>query len=215
MWKTTKKKHTFPRSEIFFSFDNIAVSQDHGRISEENHYYAFGQKITGICTAAFNKLPKKFNYQGDYSEDEDNTGWDEFDLRMYDPQIGRRTGADPYDEFPSPYVGMGNNPVNNVDEDGGGVEGPLLAAGISDASINNFGQALLNAGYCIPCEFESNAMTLADVYVIAKKVPQLTFTDKFNIYSEVFKYVLWDSWKGIGRDALIRGNGPRISCISQ
>jgi len=103
-------------------FDNLTVSQDHGRIAEENHYYAFGQKIAGICTSAFNKPPaNKFNYQGDYSEEEDNTGWNEFDLRLYDPQIGRWTGADPYDQFASPYVGMGNDPVNNVDPDGGGV----------------------------------------------------------------------------------------------
>ncbi|MBX3240737.1 MAG: hypothetical protein KIT80_00125 [Chitinophagaceae bacterium] len=26
---------------------------------------------------------------------------------------------DPYDQFPSPYTGMGNNPVNGVDPDGG------------------------------------------------------------------------------------------------
>jgi len=103
-------------------FDDLQVSQDHGRISEENHYYAFGQKIAGICTKAFNKLTNPFNYQGDYSEEEANTGWDEFDLRMYDPQIGRWASTDPYGEFASPYIGMGNDPVNTVDPDGGGVD---------------------------------------------------------------------------------------------
>jgi hypothetical protein len=36
-----------------------------------------------------------------------------------DPQIGRFVNADPYDQFPSPYTGMGNDPVNNVDPSGG------------------------------------------------------------------------------------------------
>ncbi|HVW60954.1 MAG TPA: RHS repeat-associated core domain-containing protein, partial [Puia sp.] len=109
-------------------------------IAEENHYYAFGQKIAGICTKAFNKLPpNSFNYQGDYSEEEENTLWNEFDLRMYDPQIGRWTGADPYDEFASPYVGMGDDPVNNVDPDGGEIN---LGSGLWSTS---FGWGLTGA----------------------------------------------------------------------
>ncbi|GGA82750.1 DUF6443 domain-containing protein [Puia dinghuensis] len=112
-------------------FDNFTVTDDHGAISEETHYYAFGQKIAGLCTSAFKKLPNKFHYQGDYSEEEENTLWNEFDLRMYDPQIGRWTGADPYDEFASPYVGMGNDPVNTVDENGGDVDpSGFLGAGL-------------------------------------------------------------------------------------
>jgi RHS repeat-associated protein len=108
-------------------FDDLSVSQVHGRISEETHYYAFGQKIAGISTVAFNKLTSKHHYRADYSEEEENTGWNEFDLRMYDPQLGRWTGADPYDEFASPYIGFANDPVNNIDEDGGGV-GDVIGA---------------------------------------------------------------------------------------
>jgi RHS repeat-associated protein len=134
-------------------FDDLQVSQDHGRISEENHYYAFGQKIAGICTKAFNKLTNPFNYQGDYSEEETYTGWDEFDLRMYDPQIGRWTGVDPYDQFASPYVGMGNDPVNNVDPDGGDADlftalGSAAVGGIIAYEIarNNTSNAWARAG---------------------------------------------------------------------
>jgi hypothetical protein len=42
---------------------------------------------------------------------------------MYDAQIGRWTGADPYDQTASPHVGMGNDPINNVDPDGGSYNG--------------------------------------------------------------------------------------------
>lgn len=111
-------------------FDNLAVQQAHGNISEETHYYAFGQKIAGIGSTGFQKLPSKYHYQGSFSEEEENTEWNEFDLRMYDPQVGRWTRMDPYDQFASPFVGMGNDPVSNVDENGGFLyeEGAIVGA---------------------------------------------------------------------------------------
>ncbi len=102
-------------------FDEFYVTQEHSAISEESHYYPHGLKIAAISSRAFNKLENKYGYQGDYSEQESETGWNEFALRNYDPQIGRWTGVDPYDEFASPYVGMGNDPINNIDPDGGSI----------------------------------------------------------------------------------------------
>ncbi len=106
-------------------FDNLLVSQEHSRNAEESHYYPFGLKIAGISSKAFNKLSNKYNYQGDFAENEEETAWDEFDLRMYDAQIGRWTGVDPYDGFFSPYLAMGNNPVAMIDPDGGDPEPPI------------------------------------------------------------------------------------------
>lgn len=57
-----------------------------------------------------------FGYQRIYSkEEEEETGYDEFALRTYDPTTGRWLSTDPYDQFASPYLGMGNDPVNKVD----------------------------------------------------------------------------------------------------
>lgn len=42
-----------------------------------------------------------------------------FELRMYDGVTGRWTGVDPYGQFYSSYLGMGNNPTRNTDPDGG------------------------------------------------------------------------------------------------
>jgi RHS repeat-associated protein len=111
-------------------FDNFEVTHIRGRLIEENAYYPYGLKINGLSAKAFDKGDNKYGYQGDFSEKEEETGWDEFDLRMYDAQIGRWTGVDPYDEFASPYLGMGGNPVNFVDEDGGsaGFWGALAGA---------------------------------------------------------------------------------------
>ena len=75
--------------------------------------------MEALCAKAYNKPHNAFGYQGDYSEGEEETGYNEFDLRLYDPQTGRWISTDPYDQFASPYIGMGNDPVNIVDPDGG------------------------------------------------------------------------------------------------
>ncbi len=100
-------------------FDNFVVSHERGRIVEENHYYSYGLKIEGISSRAQSTILNKYGYQGDFSEHDEATALDEFDLRHYDPQIGRWTTTDPYEQFANPYLGMGNSPVNNVDPDGG------------------------------------------------------------------------------------------------
>ena len=61
----------------------------------------------------------RFGYQGEFAEQDDETGWNAFELRMYDSQIGRWMAPDPYGQYWSPYVGMGNNPESGVDPDGG------------------------------------------------------------------------------------------------
>jgi hypothetical protein len=45
-------------------------------------------------------------------------GWFMFPLRPYDPAI-RWVTVDTYDQFDSPYVGMGNDPISGIDPDGG------------------------------------------------------------------------------------------------
>jgi RHS repeat-associated protein len=100
-------------------FDNLQVRHDRGRILEENHYYAYGLKIAALSSKAFGGAPNNYQYQGDYSEFDDDLGWNDFMLRSYDPQIGRFLQHDPYDQFASGYVGMGNDPGNGVDPSGG------------------------------------------------------------------------------------------------
>jgi hypothetical protein len=42
-----------------------------------------------------------------------------FELRLWDGRLGRWLSVDPYGQYHSPYLGMGNNPVNGIDPDGG------------------------------------------------------------------------------------------------
>jgi RHS repeat-associated protein len=60
----------------------------------------------------------RYDYQGAYSDKDPITGWNNFQLRMYDGKIGRWLGTDPAGQFASPYVGMANNPVTGVDPTG-------------------------------------------------------------------------------------------------
>ncbi|MFL9483957.1 DUF6443 domain-containing protein [Chitinophagaceae bacterium LWZ2-11] len=138
-------------------FDNFAVTHQRGRILQEHHYYPYGLQIAGISGKAFGKMDNGYRYQGTYSEFEEETGFTNFDLRSYDAQLGRWTSIDPYDQYASGYMGMGNNPVNGVDEDGGwsagltGMAVGAVAGGVSGYMIakNNGGNvwSSLGAGF--------------------------------------------------------------------
>jgi hypothetical protein len=47
-----------------------------------------------------------------------------FQLRLWDGRIGRWLSPDPYGQYASPYLGMGNNPIGLVDPDGGRTASP-------------------------------------------------------------------------------------------
>lgn len=64
-------------------------------------------------------MKNAYLYQGDFSEFDEDIGWNQFDLRAYDPQVGRFVQADPFHQFPSPYTDMGNDPINLIDPSGG------------------------------------------------------------------------------------------------
>ena len=59
----------------------------------------------------------RYAYQG--QEKDTETGKEAFQLRLWDARIGRWLTTDPMGEFSSPYLGMGNNPLNKIDPDGG------------------------------------------------------------------------------------------------
>ncbi len=64
----------------------------------------------------------RYGYQGEYAEDEteeDGIKANSFQLRLYNPRLGRWLSPDPYGQYVSPYLAMGNNPTNSVDPDGG------------------------------------------------------------------------------------------------
>ncbi len=59
----------------------------------------------------------RYAFQG--QEKDPETGKEAFQLRLWDGRIGRWLTTDPYGQYNSPYVGMGNDPINGIDPDGG------------------------------------------------------------------------------------------------
>ena len=61
----------------------------------------------------------RYNYQAQFAERDLETSWNHFELREFDPVIGRWMVMDPLRQYWSPYNGMGNDPVNHIDPTGG------------------------------------------------------------------------------------------------
>ena len=79
-------------------------------------YFPFGMELPGRTYRSTNAY--RFGYQGQFAEKDQETGYNQFEARLYDARIGRWLTKDPAGQFWSPYVGMGNNPVSGVDPDG-------------------------------------------------------------------------------------------------
>jgi RHS repeat-associated protein len=80
-------------------------------------YYPYGMVMQSTVSAQ----AYRYGYQGQFAEKDEETQLNAFELRMYDPVIGRWMSVDPKRQYNSSYIGMGNNPVNGIDPDGGGM----------------------------------------------------------------------------------------------
>jgi RHS repeat-associated protein len=89
-------------------------------------------KIAGISSTKAGdvnegELKNRRQYQGAFAEYDEDIQWNDFALRNYDPQIARWVQQDPYQQFASPYVALGGDPVNNIDPDGGWAAAGIFA----------------------------------------------------------------------------------------
>ena len=62
---------------------------------------------------------ERYRYAFQGQEKDPETGKEAFQLRLWDARIGRWLTTDPAGQHPSPYLGMGNNPISRIDPDGG------------------------------------------------------------------------------------------------
>ncbi len=92
-------------------------------------YYPFGMPMPNRTLSGAEGY--RYAYQG--QEKDPETGKEAFELRLWDARIGRWLTTDPYGEFSSPYLGMGNNPIRLIDPDGGSTD-DIYALG-EDGSI--------------------------------------------------------------------------------
>ena len=157
-----------------------------GNIIEENHYYSYGLKIAAISSKKLGDtyegtLKNNYLYQGAYSEMDDDIGWNDFALRNYDPQVGRWVQHDPYDLFfESQYVGMGNDPVNNIDPTGGIYIPPIGGMSQTAATAITLGEVIIQS-VSHAAKVVSGISTVLTIATITSKV----FTAA-NIINSVF-----------------------------
>lgn len=78
-------------------------------------YFSFGMPMAN--RQIVNGEPYRYGYQG--QEVDPETGKPAFQLRLWDARIGRWLTTDPASQYHSPYMGMGNNPITQIDPDGG------------------------------------------------------------------------------------------------
>lgn len=110
-------------------------------------YYSDYFPIGSPMTLASNDY--RYGYQGQFAEADKETGWSNFQLRMYDPVIGRWMSTDPYRQYASPYVGMGNNYLNGLDPDGGAwhiLAGAIIGGGYAAVQLGIEGKLDLSKG---------------------------------------------------------------------
>jgi RHS repeat-associated protein len=115
-------------------FDNFKVTNNHGAILEENHYYAYGLKIASISSKVLADPNEGFTTNKNLLNDKElideaDLNWYDYGFRNYDPQIGRFVQLDPLtDDYPelTPYQYCNDEPIANVDLDG--AEADMAAA---------------------------------------------------------------------------------------
>ena len=82
-------------------------------LTAKTDYYPFGMPMPN---RGFGTNSYRYAFQG--QEKDSETGKEAFELRLWDGRIGRWLTVDPAGQYSSPYLGMGNNPINGVDPDG-------------------------------------------------------------------------------------------------
>lgn len=109
---------------------------ERAEIASNTDYYPFGmvhsgQYVDGLAAGY------KYSFQGKEFQDESGLNWHDFGSRMYDPALGRWMATDPQNQFASPYLALGNNPITMVDPDGESVvTTAVLYAAAGGGTIN-------------------------------------------------------------------------------
>lgn len=106
-------------NRVSYTDTNGNGSIESGELASKRSYYPFGLQHAGAfqyqdgLAAVY-----KYTFQGKEYQDEDGLNWHDFGSRMYDSQLGRWMATDPQNQFGSPYLALGNNPINSIDPDG-------------------------------------------------------------------------------------------------
>ena len=147
-------------------------------------YYPFGEKLFSRNSSS----NYRYAFQGQQLDNE--TGMEAFELRLWDGRIGRWLSPDPYGEFHSPYLGMGNNPISLIDPDGGKTTGsgtdpdpPIATEHLDEVTVIGTNKSSSIAkGYSFDHKTFQNSLFLASMPIgIAEDYLKTLTKDKFLI----------------------------------
>jgi RHS repeat-associated protein len=136
---------------LFFDEFSVTLQAKPLEVLYTADYYAYGEVMREWKHADLDK--HRYGYQGDFAEKDSETGFSHFELRDYDSKIGRWLVPDPMRQFASPYVGMGNDPINGVDPDGGWLFGLFGSTSAQRQALREW----KDAGYTTSGWFSGNA----------------------------------------------------------
>jgi len=100
-------------------------------------------------------------------------------LRLWDARIGRWLTTDPYGEFYSPYLGMGNNPIRLTDPDGGKTDDVIVGGDQANEFVKQ-----LNEHSSLRIERNSGTGKLNTKILNKRQIDRLSESDK-QIYSAI------------------------------
>ena len=141
-------------NRVSYTDTNGNGSIESSELASNRNYYPFGGVHSGGYTNGLSAV-YKYTFQGKEFQGEDGLNWQDFGSRMYNPELGRWMATDPQNQFGSPYLALGNNPIIMMDPDGEWVHivaGALIGGAINLASnwdnIDNFweGAAAFGSG---------------------------------------------------------------------
>lgn len=136
------------------------------------NYYPYGMVMRSWSDGTY--TARRNGYQGEYSET-DESGLQNFELRTYDPVVGRWMSPDPYNQYHSPYVGMGDRPHFMVDPDGGLAGGGRFFAKVGGA-YRNIAGAMSN----LPARASASILTRPGAMFISSTVRNIAVTQSDN-----------------------------------
>ena len=147
-------------------FGDLSIVHHQSMVTQATDYGVWGEVLREQKTNVLDLY--RYGYQGQFAEKDEETGWNHFEAREYDPVIGRWMRPDPSRQHWSPFMAMGNNPISRIDVNGK-IDGPILVSGDCQCSKVD----ISNGGYFATTEVSS----FADIDLLS--TDNFTFSGSF------------------------------------
>ena len=121
IWVSNESENTkvwlrLPKLFSVGRFDDLTVTHTGVIVAQATDYGVWGDVIREEKANSLEEY--RYGYQSGYSEKDEETSWNHFEFREYDPMIGRWTTLDAAKQLWSGYIGMSNYPIGFTDPNG-------------------------------------------------------------------------------------------------